>query len=74
MVIVELEFLNKNNKKYLLQISRDDISKEFVEDIADTIAMSEYGTENELKGHCFAIKHNNNYVGVVLIGEMIQSN
>lgn len=70
--MVQLELLNQDNEKYLLQIYREDTPTHFVEEIEDTIALSKYGTQNHLHGHCYAIKYQENYVGIILIGEAIE--
>lgn len=70
--MVQLQELNDSNKKFLKEIQRDDIPKNFVEDVEDTIELSEYGESNNLKGHCYAILYNNIFVGIILIGEAIE--
>jgi len=70
--MIRLEILDESNETHLLQIHREDIPTQFVEDIADTIWLARWGAENGLKGHCFAIKYDEKYVGLVLIGEAIE--
>ena len=55
--MVQLQVLNDSNKKFLKEIQRDDIPKNFVEDVEDTIELSEYGESNNLKGHCLSLIH-----------------
>lgn len=70
--MVKLELLNENNENHLLKIQRDDVPTYFAEDISYTIQASKYGNENNLKGHCYAIKYKEVYVGIILIGEAIE--
>lgn len=70
--MVQLELLDSKNEKHLLEIDRKDIPINYVEEIASTIALAKYGEKNGLKGHCFAIKYNESYVGIILIGEAIE--
>lgn len=70
--MVQLELLSKENEKELYKIQRDDVPIHFTEDISYTIKLSKYGEKNNLKGHCYAIKYNEQYVGIISIGEAIE--
>ena len=70
--MIELELLNRYNENKVRKIQRDDIPVCFVEDVSDTIELSKYGEENNLRGHCYAIKYADKYVGIILIGEAIE--
>ena len=70
--MIELELLNRNNENMVREIQRDDIPTCFAEDISYTIELSKYGEENNLCGHCYAIKYANKYVGIILLGEGIE--
>lgn len=70
--MIELELLNKDNENMVREIQRDDIPICFVEDISHTIELSKYGEKNNLRGHCYAIKYEEKYIGIVLIGEAIE--
>lgn len=70
--MVQLELLNKENEKQVLAIDRDDIPESFVENMEYTIKLSHYGNQHGLNGFCYAIKFDENYVGLILIGEAIQ--
>lgn len=70
--MIKLERLNPNNENKLKKIQRDDIPVCFVEDVSDTIELSKTGEENNLRGHCYAVKYADKYVGIILIGEAIE--
>lgn len=71
--MVELELLNKNNEKYLLEIQPGDVPLNYVEPISYTLKLGKYGKRNKLKGQCSAIKYDEQYVGLLLIGEAIEN-
>ncbi len=70
--MVHLELLDTCNREQVLKIDRKDIPVEYVAQINDTILMAEYGAKVGLDGHCYAIKYNDKYVGVILIGKGIE--
>ena len=70
--MIELELLNSENEEKVKKIKRDDIPDGFVEDISYTVELSKYGEENDLRGHCYTIKYEDKYVGIILIGEAIE--
>lgn len=70
--MIKLELLNRNNENKVKEIQRDDIPFCFAEDISYTIELSKYGEENNLRGHCYTIKYEDKYIGIVLIGEAIE--
>lgn len=67
----ELEELNSYNREKLLEIERDDVPSDFVEDVSETILQADYGTEHRLRGHCYAVREDGEYAGILLIGEGI---
>ncbi len=69
--MVNIEVLSEEAKQKLPVIKRDDIPISFVESVEDTIRLSEYGTEQGLKGACYAVKYDEQYVGILLVGEAI---
>lgn len=69
---VTLEMLDNYNRHFLLKIKRNDIPFYFVEDINETIKQADYGYEHHLRGHCYAIKCDQSYAGIMLIGEGIE--
>lgn len=70
--MVKLELLDQFNEIEVKKIQRDDIPVCFVEDVSYTIELSRYGEKNNLRGHCYAIKYAEKYIGIVLIGEAIE--
>ena len=70
--MIQLEILNSDNEKKLFEIQRDDVPASFVEEVQQTIELARYGVEENLKGHCYGIKNNSDYVGIILIGEGIE--
>jgi ribosomal protein S18 acetylase RimI-like enzyme len=70
--MIQLEFLNEKNEEFLKKIQRDDIPLCFANDISNTIDISKYGENNNLKGHCYAIKYGEDYVGIILIGQALE--
>lgn len=69
---IELEELTHKNIEAVSKIDRSDISEEFV-DSADTIMkITDYGVEHHCIGHAFAVKHDDKYIGLILLGEALQ--
>lgn len=69
---IQIEPLSEENEKYLLQIQREDIPTQFVEEVSFTIDTVKYGAEHGYRGRCYAVKYDDNYVGILLIGEAIE--
>lgn len=68
---IELEELSYRNFEQVKTIQREDISEEFV-DSADTIwQITQYGASHHCMGHTYAIKQENQYIGLILLGEAI---
>ena len=71
MDLITLELLSDANIGGVREIQRDDISEAFV-DTADTIMeLNQYGLDHNCKGHAYAIKRADEYIGVILLGEAI---
>ena len=70
---LNLHILNNSNRQRLLNIKRDDIPFDFVQDVKEIIQLTEYGDKHQLRGHCYTIKCDDDYVGIILIGEGIES-
>lgn len=69
---ITFEALSEDNIEYVRSIQRDDISEAFV-DTADAIMkLTEYGLEHNCKGHSYAIKLGNEYIGLILLGEALE--
>ena len=69
---IQIEPISEDNEKYLLQIQRDDIPTQFVDEVSFTIDSTKYGAEHGYRGCCYAVKYDDNYVGILLIGEAIE--
>jgi len=67
-----LELLDDSNEEKLLDIHREDIPLCYAEDTAYTIGLAKYGQKQHMRGHCYAIKEQTEYVGILLIGEAIE--
>lgn len=66
---ITLELLSASNMEAIREIQRDDISEAFV-DTADTIMeLTQYGIDHACRGHTYAIKQAEHYIGVILLGE-----
>lgn len=71
MDIIALEPLSDANIEGVRRIQRDDVSEAFV-DTADTIIkLNQYGIDHYCKGHTYAIRRADEYIGVILIGEAL---
>ena len=69
---IRLELLDETNIDQVRAIDRADISEEFV-DTADTIMeYTRYGLEHGCKGHTYAVRHGEEYIGLILLGEAIE--
>ena len=69
MDLISLELLSDSNIEGVRAIQRDDISEAFV-DTTDTIMeLTQYGLDHNCKGHTYAIKRENEYIGLILLGE-----
>lgn len=71
MDIIALEPLSDANIEGVRRIQRDDVSEAFV-DTADTIIkLNQYGIDPYCKGHTYASRRADEYIGVILIGEAL---
>ncbi len=68
---ITLEYLTADNLDAVRAIHREDISEAWV-DNADTIMeLTQYGNEHGCLGHTYAVKLENTYIGLILLGEAI---
>ena len=67
----QLEELNHNNYHRVRQINRSDIPEDYVDNVDTIMDITDYGVEHHCVGHTFAIKTNEKYIGVLLIGEAL---
>ena len=69
--MIKLELLTEANIDAVRAIRRQDIPTSWVDD-ADTLwELTQYGLEHNCLGHTYAVKYNNTYIGVILLGEAI---
>lgn len=69
---ITLEELTHDNYKYACTIDRTDISVSFVDNIDTIMEITDYGVEHGCIGHTFLVKSDNQYIGVILLGEAIE--
>lgn len=70
--IIAFELLSDANLEHVRAIQRDDISEDFVDNIDAIMELTQYGFDHNCKGHTYAIKYNDAYIGVILLGEAIE--
>jgi len=69
--MINLEFLTEKSIDAVRAIYREDIPVSWV-DNADTLwELTQYGLEHNCIGHTYAIKQDDDYIGVILLGEAI---
>lgn len=69
--MINLEFLTEQNIDAVRAICREDIPESWV-DSADTLwELTQYGLKHNCKGHTYAVKYGDAYIGVILLGEAI---
>ena len=66
---ITLELLTQENIDIIKEIQRDDISEAYVDTMENIAELTLYGINHKCKGHTFAIKYENNCIGVIIIGE-----
>jgi len=68
---ITFEELTHDNLIHAKEIDRQDVPEAFV-DTADTVMdITDYGVEHNCIGHTFLVKADENYVGLLLLGEAI---
>ena len=69
--MITLELLTEKNIDAVCAIHREDIPVSWVDD-ADTLwELTQYGLEHNCIGHTYAVKYDDAYIGVILLGEAI---
>lgn len=69
--MINLELLSEENIDAVRTIHREDIPVSWVDD-ADTLwELTRYGLEHNYIGHTYAVKQDDAYIGVILLGEAI---
>ena len=66
-----LEELTRSNYQYACEIDRDDIPETFVDTVDTLMEITEYGVENHCIGHTFLVKADEQYIGLLLLGEAV---
>lgn len=68
---IQIELLNEANFRQVRRIRREDISEAFVDTAETIMELTRYGWEHQCKGHTYAVKYGDVYIGVILLGEAI---
>ena len=71
MDLITLELLSDSNIENVRRIQRNDISESFVDTAYTIMKLNQYGIDHHCKGHTYAIKRGNEYIGVILLGEAL---
>ena len=69
---INIEYVNEENSRFLKNILRDDISEDFVDSLDVVLEITNYGIEHNCKGHTYAIKYDEKYIGFILLWEAIE--
>ena len=69
---IKLEIPYEEIYPQLRMIQRDDISEDYVSSIDHILELHEYGKEHGLIGYTFAVKYEDRYIGIILVGEAIE--
>lgn len=68
---IRLELLDEHNLDAVRAIRREDISEAFVDDADTIMELTRYGIEHQCRGHTYAIRYADAYIGLILLGEAI---
>lgn len=68
---ISIELLTEENIDLVRGIQRDDISEEWVDSVETIMEITQYGIEHNCIGHTYAIKFDDIYIGLILLGEAI---
>ncbi len=68
---ITFEELTHDNLEFATQINRSDIPEEYVDTALTIMEITDYGVENKCIGHTFLVKLDEQYVGILLLGEAI---
>ncbi len=68
---ITLELLSQENLAQVRLIHREDVSEDWVDDIDTIMEYTQYGLDHNCKGHTYAVKYGEAYIGVILLGEAI---
>lgn len=70
MDLITFEELSASNLEAVLKIQHDDVSEAFVDTTDTIIELTQYGRDHPCKGHTYAIKQADAYIGWILLGEV----
>ena len=68
---IRLELLDETNLDAVRAIDREDVSEAFVDSVDTIMEITRYGLDHHCLGHTYAIRYEETYVGVILMGEAI---
>ncbi len=66
-----LELLTEENWPLVQKIDRSDIPLSYVDGIEELWELTQYGKKHQLAGCTFAVKHEGQYAGALLLGEAL---
>ena len=66
-----LELLSEQNIDAVRAIHREDISEAWVDTVDTLMELTQYGLDHNCIGHTYAVKYEDIYIGVILLGEAI---
>lgn len=69
---IHIELLNEANTEELKRIRREDVSEAFVDSVETIAEITRYGIDHHCIGHTYAIKYNESYIGLILLGEALE--
>lgn len=69
---ITLELLSGANIDAARKIQRGDIREDFVDDADTMMELTQYALDHHCKGHTYAIKCADEYIGLILLGEAIE--
>lgn len=68
---IQIELLDEHNFSQVRAIRREDVGEAFVDTVDTIMELTRYGLEHHCKGHTWAVKYGESYVGLILLGEAI---
>lgn len=66
---IRLELLIEGNIEEVRAIRREDICEAFVDGVDTIMEITQYGIDRNCTGHTYAIKYQEVYIGIILLGE-----
>ncbi len=66
-----LEYVTDQNSDLLRAIQRDDVSEDFVDTVDTLLDITRYGTAHGCIGHTYAIRYDDQCIGMALLGEAL---